>query len=121
MPPTAYYKLIDYWMLFTLNIIIVIMIQHTVLVYRLKLEGETMEGGSSHGRLRIQPKPLMVTEVDSSRPDSSVSIGKKEKPSKDFPKTRQLNKTLRILLLSFIVVFITGYAIMGIYAEFILV
>ena len=38
LPPTAYYKLIDGWLLFTLSIIIVIMIQHTTLAYMVKYE-----------------------------------------------------------------------------------
>ena len=40
LPPTAYYKLIDIWLLFTLNIIIMVMMGHTILAWRRKKEEE---------------------------------------------------------------------------------
>ena len=43
LPPTAYYKLIDYWLVSSLVIIILIMLVHTILAYRLKVEGDNIE------------------------------------------------------------------------------
>ena len=42
-PTTAYYKLIDYWLVSSLVIIILIMLVHTILAYRLKVEGDNIE------------------------------------------------------------------------------
>ena len=117
LPPTAYYKLIDYWLLFTLIIIIVIMALHTTLAFRLKVEGHDIE--MSEGR---RPKTSMQPsgpsgpvgsslDVDllNGRPKSSMSTRSWVLQDKDFPKTRQLSFIMKIVTLSGICVWYIGY------------
>jgi len=107
LPPTSYYKLIDVWLLVTLNIMIVIIIQHTILAYKLKLEEKSMEYTCSY----VKSRKKMLEKDESKFFDEQFM-------DKDFPKTRKLNQTLRIIVLSCIGFFFILYLIVCLYAEF---
>ena len=108
LPPTAYYKLIDIWLLFTLNIIIILMIGHTILAWRMKKEEEEM--------VLLLPNwdPVPNKDLKTVRPASSVSRNsnlrhRPDRVDKDFPRTRRWNKIFKIFIACFVSVFLVIY------------
>ena len=112
LPPTAYYKLIDYWLLSSLIIIIVIMLMHTILAYHLKVEGDDIE--KREGK---RPKSTMGPSGHSgplepdllARPKTAASMRSWVMMDKDFPRTRRLSTVLRFAILAAIVLFYLFY------------
>ena len=124
-PPTAYYKLIDYWLVSSLIIIILIMLVHTVLAYRLKVEGDNIERTEGkRPRSSIAPSgpsgpqgPDGPDLLTTGRPITARSTRSWVLQDKDFPKTRRLNNILKYIILAGIALFylIYGSIALGFY------
>ena len=125
LPPTAYYKLIDYWLVSSLIIIILIMLVHTVLAYRLKVEGDNIERTEGkRPRSSIAPSgpsgpqgPDGPDLLTTGRPITARSTRSWVLQDKDFPKTRRLNNILKYIILAGIALFylIYGSIALGFY------
>ena len=106
-PPTAYYKLIDIWLLFTLNIIIMVMMGHTILAWRMKKEEEDTV---------VVPLPAFYSEpieiLKALRPESSVSRTsgyRSDRDDRNFPVTQRWNKIFKLFIFCFVSIFIVIY------------
>ena len=106
LPPTAYYKLIDVWLIFTLNIIVILMIGHTILAWRMRKEEEQMT------LLLPAFNPAQNGNLQNVRPASAISKSSRFRPDRDdrdFPTTRKWNKIFMISVASFTSVFFVIY------------
>jgi len=95
LPPTPYYKLIDNWLLFTLNIIVVLMIGHTILAWRMRKEEEQMNLLLP----AFNPAPAQNGNFQTVRPASAVSKSSRFRADRDdrnFPTTRRWNKIFQM-------------------------
>ena len=123
LPPTAYYKLIDYWLVSSLVIIILIMLVHTILAYRLKVEGDNIEKTEGkRPRSSIAPSgpsgpqgPDGPDLLAAGRPMTARSTRSWVLQDKDFPKTRRLNIILKYIILAGIVLFYFIYGTIALY------
>ena len=123
LPPTAYYKLIDYWLVSSLVIIILIMLVHTILAYRLKVEGDNIEKlEGKRPRSSVAPSgpsgpqgPDGPDLLAAGRPITGRSTRSWVLQDKDFPKTRRLNIILKYIILAGIILFYVIYGTVALY------
>ncbi|TRY75302.1 hypothetical protein TCAL_15664 [Tigriopus californicus] len=94
LPKTAYYKLIDYWLMFILNILASMMLFHTFLQFTIKRDNQSQ---SFLSRLFRQPESRNKT-IQTSHPGKRY-VGYDDNIMRDAQKTNQLGKTLFLLVI----------------------